>query len=205
MSSKPLNQKGFTALETVLIIVVLAVIGGAGYYVYHQNHKTKTAQTQNSASKTDSTASSQASKPASKTKYLSIKEWGVQAPVTNGDTLTYKFDSGSQATAMIISQKLSQNYDCKTYGAGGISRYKGTDPASDSGLTAKSGQTVAQYAQTASLTYKHLGDYYYFFDHDQAACGNITAGTNNPTDGEDAQQAANAYTESLVTELQPIP
>jgi hypothetical protein len=35
------NQKGFTAVEGLLIILILVVIGGVGYMVYHNNHKTK--------------------------------------------------------------------------------------------------------------------------------------------------------------------
>lgn len=45
MSTKIFNQKGFTALETILIAVVLAGIVGAGVYVWtsRQEAKTETA------------------------------------------------------------------------------------------------------------------------------------------------------------------
>lgn len=39
---KKLNQKGFGALGVVLIILVLAIVGGAGYFVYSNQNKTKT-------------------------------------------------------------------------------------------------------------------------------------------------------------------
>jgi prepilin-type N-terminal cleavage/methylation domain-containing protein len=47
MSYKSLNQKGFTAIESVLVIVILAIIGGTGYYIYQANNKS--TDTQNAA------------------------------------------------------------------------------------------------------------------------------------------------------------
>ncbi len=38
MSLKNLNQKGFTVIEGLLILVILAAIGGVGYYVYQANN-----------------------------------------------------------------------------------------------------------------------------------------------------------------------
>lgn len=40
MSYKSINQKGFAALEAVLVIVILAIVAGTGYYVYQANNKT---------------------------------------------------------------------------------------------------------------------------------------------------------------------
>src|ERR1017187_5703637 len=34
------NQKGFTAVEGLLIVLTLVVIGAVGYMVYHNDHKT---------------------------------------------------------------------------------------------------------------------------------------------------------------------
>lgn len=34
-----INQKGFTAIEGLLIFVIIGIIGGTGYYVYHANQK----------------------------------------------------------------------------------------------------------------------------------------------------------------------
>jgi hypothetical protein len=51
---KKLNSKGFSHLEVLLIIVVLALVGGAGYYVLKQNNKH-----QNSTSNQPSTTQTQ--------------------------------------------------------------------------------------------------------------------------------------------------
>lgn len=40
---KKLNNKGFGAVEFLLIFVVIGIIGGAGYYVYNAQKKTNTA------------------------------------------------------------------------------------------------------------------------------------------------------------------
>jgi Tfp pilus assembly protein PilE len=36
------NEKGFTLVEGLLIVLILVVIGAVGYMVYHNNHKVKT-------------------------------------------------------------------------------------------------------------------------------------------------------------------
>lgn len=38
-------ERGFTFIEVLLVTIILAIIGGAGYYVYHAQHETsKTAE-----------------------------------------------------------------------------------------------------------------------------------------------------------------
>jgi uncharacterized protein (UPF0333 family) len=203
------NQKGFAALEAVLIVVILAILGGTGYYVYHANKKaddTLNSASQAAQSSPSKSKSIKASAANSAPKYFTITEWGVRAPETNGDTLTYKFTSSTDNVAEVISQKLSQSYGCNSYGAGLISRYSGTGPASDVDQLAPVGQTVAQYAATTNATHGQTGGYYYFFGHDQAACGSISAGpAGSPTAGEQAQSAANNFTQSLVPKLQAVP
>jgi len=34
-----INQKGFSLVEGIIVVVVLVVIAGAGYYVYHKDQK----------------------------------------------------------------------------------------------------------------------------------------------------------------------
>ncbi|MGZ6005426.1 MAG: hypothetical protein ACXWLH_04720 [Candidatus Saccharimonadales bacterium] len=38
---KKLNQRGFGAVEWMLLVILLAAIGGAGYYVWHRSNQTK--------------------------------------------------------------------------------------------------------------------------------------------------------------------
>lgn len=45
--TKAPNQKGFTVIEGLLILLAVAIIGGTGYYVYQANNKA--TDTQNTA------------------------------------------------------------------------------------------------------------------------------------------------------------
>lgn len=49
MASKLQNQKGFATLEAILILVVVAIVAGTGYYIYNANKKATNVL--NSASK----------------------------------------------------------------------------------------------------------------------------------------------------------
>ena len=66
------NQKGFAALEAVLIVIIVALIAGVGYYVWHANRNAKATldaaskSAQNSPSKTTSKAASRASQNVQK-------------------------------------------------------------------------------------------------------------------------------------------
>lgn len=44
MSIKPSDQSGFTVIEGLLILLVLAIVGGTGYYVYQANDKATESQ-----------------------------------------------------------------------------------------------------------------------------------------------------------------
>jgi uncharacterized protein HemX len=44
MTHNSINQKGFAALEAVLILVIAAIIGGTGYYVYQTYNKSTDSQ-----------------------------------------------------------------------------------------------------------------------------------------------------------------
>ena len=37
MSLKQLNQKGLGTVEVLLVILIVAILGATGYYVYHAN------------------------------------------------------------------------------------------------------------------------------------------------------------------------
>jgi hypothetical protein len=61
--------------------------------------------------------------------------------------------------------------------------------ASDSNLT------VQQFAQQNPSAFTHVGDYYYTFIHDQAACQN--------NKGVEDQNQANNTVQDLVAKLEP--
>ncbi|HXE10239.1 MAG TPA: hypothetical protein VN554_02325 [Verrucomicrobiae bacterium] len=89
MSHKKLNQKGFAALEAVLVIVILAIVGGTAYYVYHANNKS--TDTQNAAH--TSVESAQAT-----TTTKSASAAGVQAKKIYGNLLNAYKKNGTAKT-----------------------------------------------------------------------------------------------------------
>lgn len=48
---KKLNNKGFSGIEALLIVVILGMIAGVGWYVYSQNQQTKQTDSTNESSK----------------------------------------------------------------------------------------------------------------------------------------------------------
>lgn len=56
---KSIKERGFSAIETVLIVVIVALIGGLGYWVYHQRQTKKTTASQSVQTAKSSAASDQ--------------------------------------------------------------------------------------------------------------------------------------------------
>lgn len=186
MSFKSMNQKGFAAIEAVLVIVILAIVGGTGYYIYQANNKA--IDTQNAAQTNANTAT------PPKKNYLTIKEWDVRLPYNGQDTYTYKFDEGSDLSVVtIVSSDLAKKYDCTDMGAGQIRRLL---PSDDPYPAGGSGTTVKQDAAKNPQNYTHVGDYYYAFMHDSAACSQTVIVS--------AQNQANNDVAAIVKKLQPI-
>jgi type II secretory pathway component PulJ len=44
------NPKGFSAIEALLILVIVAIIGGTGWYIWHSRSNTDKTLTANSSS-----------------------------------------------------------------------------------------------------------------------------------------------------------
>jgi len=90
---KKLNVRGFSAVEALLILVVLGLIGGAGYYVYQSKNKTSesinTAPTQNTTEEKPKLSEYKSDELGLALSYPS--EWG-DATLVDGPLL--KFQSG---------------------------------------------------------------------------------------------------------------
>lgn len=56
---KLLNSKGFGLISVLVVVVMLAVAGGAGAYVYHRNHTAKATNSSNRSAQTSSNSSTQ--------------------------------------------------------------------------------------------------------------------------------------------------
>lgn len=97
------SSKGFVAIETALILLIVAIVAGTGYYVWHsQQTATKTLNTAQSDS-----ATAAAKKPtATATKELTINQLHIQiTPPARAADLDYYWDGYS---AYLFSDSLGQ-------------------------------------------------------------------------------------------------
>ena len=188
------TQNGFAVIEAILIVIILAIVGGTGLFVYQSSKSSD--ETLNAAAKVAQSSPPKVTKkivPTLKAQnYFVVKEWGVRAPYGGSDTLTYRFDNG--LVTVISKQLAAANSGCATYGAGQIVRFAAQDdigPTADSGVTAQH-----DFAQNPSR-YAHVGNYYYSFRHDQAGCASQTTDVN-------LQNQANSVTAGLVVKFEAI-
>lgn len=86
------DQRGFSALETILLLIIVAIIAGVGGYVLHANNKA--GSTINAANKSSSTTAK------SDSQVLDIKEWNVKMTLPTGlKDLTYELTEPTTSTA----------------------------------------------------------------------------------------------------------
>lgn len=163
-------QSGFTVVEGLLILVIVGLLGGTGWYVWSSNKQVN----KNLDSATNTSQSSPTAKKASPVSQQDfvIKEWGVHAKILTPLTLEYRMTDGNIA-ADFSSKELDASADsCVDGGYGGfIVREKANEDhhAGDDG--APTGQTAAEYAKTLKPgDYGHVGDYYFFYTAPQGAC-----------------------------------
>jgi prepilin-type N-terminal cleavage/methylation domain-containing protein len=199
---KQQNQKGFSAIELLLVMLIVAVLGFTGYYVYHNQHTAKAVVVKTTSTSSPAAASgTSTAKPAS---YFTIAAWGVRAPysgsltlesnVTTSDGETYAYLSSSQLDASDPACAVTNG------GYGGvITRYASTDMVQDE--DGSTNQTPAQYISQNTdpgLIYAHIGNYYYFYTHPQGDCsGNAASNT--------IQSQTETVFETLVPILQAVP
>lgn len=181
---KKQNSLGFTAVEGLLILVVILLVGFVGYYV--ATAKQKTNQTLNNAnSANQSTASVNNGKASLQNGYFTIKEWGVRAKYSSKIELQYKVkNTGSLNYAEFSSAQLASAKPtvCDISTAGGIiDRFKPNDHWYNEDGT-DSGKTVQQEVVASSLTYKKVGQYYYVYKNPQVVCGSEQALQKQTTD-----------------------
>ena len=184
------TQKGFALIEGLLIILILAVIGFGGYYVWN-------SQKQANKSLTQADQVSQSIKVTSPTsqKYLTIKEWGVQSQYSSPVDIIYtiKTDNIGEVWAQISSSQLTAaDSECNTTSqlGGIIVRIKAGE-----NLRGPAGQDTGQSVEAAISSgvlseYSHVGAYYYYFQRPEATCGTAQQTSNLQDETLSAAKAA---------------
>jgi hypothetical protein len=191
------KQTGFAVIDTLLILVIIAIVAGTGYYVLHSKSQVGSSlsnadnSSQSQAVPKKTVASKNSTTDNSSQKYTVIKEWGVRASYSGTDTITYKMEAGNRL-ATFVSANLTKAYpDCSTMGAGQVMRFSPSDPAYADGT----GPTVKEYSKQYPSDYTIVKGYYYRFAHDQAACASDAS----------QQNQANTEVSDLVKSFEPIP
>ena len=106
------NQQGFLIVEVLLLILVIAVLGLGGWYVWHSNHKSSTP-TQATNSPTDTSTSENS------TKYLTITSQKVRLPLTSelsGLSAGSVEDSGystADKSVTVTASELDKDWTCE--------------------------------------------------------------------------------------------
>lgn len=121
-----LSEKGFSAVEVILILIIVVLIGAVGYLVYKDHHKTKVHSIvkNSSVANTKSTTVNTDTNPSSQTYYLDNKEvsymlpsgWQLSNPPSNlqppcGQTVTSTLNKCTSQAILTLSAEGFTNPD----------------------------------------------------------------------------------------------
>jgi FlaG/FlaF family flagellin (archaellin) len=117
------NQSGFTAVEGLLIIIALAIVGFTGFYVYHSSKKVDQTNASSTSGNTKTTT------PA--VRYQAFQSLGVKIKlVGTAKQFQYSEDQGSVSVKSSALKALTDKVCAKDSGGDGtvlaVSRVEGT-------------------------------------------------------------------------------
>lgn len=184
------SQKGFTLVEGLLIVLILLVVGGIGYMVYHNDHKSSVA--------VSTTVTKPVSTPAKTTtstqKYVTITAWGVRVPYVGGDTLSVDnqtCEENGDAAGDTINLGCQVNVNSQDL-ANSLGSCQSTRATSTVGYFYRMGtndnyqytsgagfEPVAQWVAANPGQYTQIGSYYYAFAEIGASWGGQGANSIN--------------------------
>jgi hypothetical protein len=168
MLKNKINQSG-EAVAIILLIIVVAVVGGLFYWKYQQVNK-EVGKVDTSVPK----ASEKSSPQTDLTEYLTIKEWGVKFPIDGTlDDLYYSFtkaENGHENTYFAEKNIVNKYPDCAPDRTArfAIGRYIKGDTVND--IPIENIQGVVK-----------INDYYYLYSGPQATCA-FNKSTNKDDD-----------------------
>jgi hypothetical protein len=170
------NESGFSIVELVMALVILALIGTVGWLVYNKDHKL----TANPVAVTAKSAKSASVIPAAPA-YFTIKEWGVRAPYSGKADVVYSIFADDPSSAWLSSQQLAAidpNCEVKpnSGNVGYVGRYlpTGDIPTTDGHAETAQAFVTQDLTDGSSLSYSKVGQYYYIYWTGQQGC------TTNP-------------------------
>lgn len=173
------NEKGFSVVETLLVLVIVVLIGIVGYMVYKNHHKTTVP---NNTAKTSTTSSHTKPIQQPTQKYITITAWGVRVPYSGNDTLTVSNQTCDQPGDTVLggcsfevdSQNLANSVgNCQSNRATGkVGHFYRMGTNDNYIATNGSGYTpVTQWVTRNPGQYTMISNYYYAFAIIGAAWG----------------------------------
>jgi hypothetical protein len=167
---KKLNKSsnGFGALNIMIAILTVLVIGVVGWYVIDHKNKTHNNSAATPSSSTESTSQPNSIQlPASAPTYLSIKEWGVSIPLSSGISDAYyvvnssSVDAKGTPSSVLVGLKSLDSNGCATANTN-------SGQTGALGLIGRSAPTEKDPVSGDLITKKYpngttIGNYYYFF------------------------------------------
>ncbi len=122
------NQDGFSAVETVLVVIVVVLIGVAGWLVYQNNHKKTETKTATTTQATPAKTATPTTDNTPKAKLVKMPELGVQFTLPAKTLTDFKyvvsnveypqFNNASYPTAYLGTKQLD-DLGCPTTGVKG--------------------------------------------------------------------------------------
>ncbi len=192
------NEKGFSPIEGLLIVVIAGVLGFVGWWVWHNHSKTTPATEVAPKSATVSTANDLICMKKGD-KYFTIKEWGVRATYTGSLLLCHKLDGRFLGLSSVELGAVSK--DCKETGDAFMQRGKANDDI-NFGAPNKKASKAATDPMSSSFAYTKVGEYYYFYiKFHQSACDPYSTNSTIATLQKETEDAFRM----LVPKLEAIP
>jgi hypothetical protein len=173
------NEKGFSLVEGLLVVLIVTVIGFAGWYVLNANKNVSTVKSDKQDTAT--TSEDKDTNTTSQSKFFEIKELGVK--FEQGDDLEgLYYHLGNDGKTAYFSLEELKSTDCAA------------DKTAQVALNRYTEQDFEQDGPTAALKQnaKKIGDYYYFSMGGQAACSE-----------DEAIQAKGSKLRADITQLLP--
>lgn len=171
------NENGFSAVEGLLIVILVGLIGFVGWYVW-KNQTDKNVKTDSSSNNIVNTKKTTPKKQTDNKTYFEIKEFGVKFELPQSLKDLY-YEIGNNGRTAYFSLTELKDTDCAADKTSQIALTRYTDADYEEDIQAAASKDSA----------KKLGQYYFSTASGQAACGD---------EGSESQNKASAMKAEIV-------
>lgn len=161
------NQKGFSALEALLILVIIGILGGTGWYVWSSKNKTDQAlnnAANSSVNETTAKTKNSTTLTAEK-KYLEVPELGVKFELSKDIEDAYYDKSDRPSVINLRVHSLDKFPQCKSNELSVAGLIKGNKNEPD-----QTGKTAAETGTFEGQRTVIIGEDFYYIGLAQYSC-----------------------------------